>query len=360
MPSDLQSLLTQETEANIANVPNIDRLTQLVSDINQRAYLSAPGRQQQLGVIQNMLAGNLDPQTIQENQIRAAQQYGGRGFGVDSGAWQSAISRATALDRQAMQERGATAANALYAGMPQANAQTYTATPELAVTYQNNRAAQAHAAAALREQARQFNITAASTDDRFTRELAQRASEAAMNAAQANAALAEKQREFDVSQSYTAAHDIAVLQENARQANQQADLTRTELANRQSQFTAAQAQQQNQFASTLAQRQSEFGSNLAQEQAALYAKIYGSLPGYNQFGVYTGQEGVFPAGGFNESPFGLPQIPTYAAPTRTATTRTTAPKVTPAAPASLFNSGSWSINTPEGRSIYDSIMRGMP
>lgn len=297
---------------NLAAAPDIDRLTQLVQQINQQAYLAAPGRQQQLGNIENMMAGNLDPQTIQENQLQAAQRYGSSGFGLDSGAWQSAIQRAMGLSRQALQERGGSALNAMYADMPKANAQEFMVGPALV---QQQRAQ----AAALAEQARQFNIQSAQSADQFTRNLAQRAAEAAQAAALAASELAEKQREFNETMSYTAGIDLQRLQENARQANQQADITRSELAQHQAQFTASQAQQASQFgqsqaqqasqfgqsqaqrgsefAQTLAQRQAETAAGQSQDFSRLYASLYGTIPGYNQFGIYTGQIGGMPTAG---------------------------------------------------------------
>lgn len=296
MATDIVDLATAPTEANIANIPNLDRLSKLVSDINQQAWLSAPGRTEQLGVVQNMLAGNLDPQTIQENQLNSAQQYGARGFGADSGAWQSAIQRASGLSRQALQERGATAANALYSGMPTFDPNEYMVDPDLYATYQHNKAQEAQAAAALREQARQFNISTETGESQFTRTLQQRAAEAAQAAAQANAELAEKQREYNQTMSYQAGIDLQRLQENARQANQQAELAKSELDQEQSQFTSSQAQQQSQFGDTLKQRQTESATDSARQWAQLYAQLYGVIPGYNEQGQYTGQLGTWGTG----------------------------------------------------------------
>jgi hypothetical protein len=196
------------------------------------------------------------------------------------------------LSRQALQERGGAALNSMYGSMPTVDVQDYMVTPALYETNRSNVAAEAARAAALREQAREFNISSAAEESQFVRNLQQRAAEAAQAAAQANAALAEQQRQFDVSQSYSAAIDLARLQENARQANQQADIAKSQLSQAASEFTASQAQQQSQFTSTLEQRKAESAADTARQWASLYAQLYGTLPGYNTAGTYTGTLGV--------------------------------------------------------------------
>lgn len=281
---DVLALTQAPAAANLANQPQLEALAKMINDIN----MAAPGRSQQLTNIQGMMAGNLDPATVQAAQQNAAAQYGARGFGVDSGAWQSAIQRAMGLSRQDLQERGSTALNAMYASMPTVDVQNYMATPALYETHRSNVADEAARAAALREQARQFNLSSTAEESQFVRNLQQRAAESAQAAAQANAELAEKQRQFNESQSYAAAIDLARLQENARQANQQAEIARSELQQGASQFTASQSQQQGQFTSTLQQRQAEAAQDSSRQWASLYAQLYGTLPGYDASGRYTG------------------------------------------------------------------------
>ena len=198
-------LTAQAAASNIASAPSIDSLTQLLSGINQRAYLSAPGRSQELGTIENQLAGNLDPSTIYANQLRNAEQYGAGGFSGDSQAWQTAIQRGLGLDREALIGQGQKALENMYSGMPQVNAQSFTTSP----------------------------------------------------------ALLEQQQ--------------ATLADQA--------LKQQQITNQAGQFTAEQAQQLG-----------EFNTTSAQNAAKMYAGTYGNIPGYNQYGQYTGQtDSTFPS-----------------------------------------------------------------
>jgi hypothetical protein len=149
-------LADQSAQQNISASGNIDTLTKLLSGINQSAYLSAPGRQQQLGTIENQLSGNLDPSTIYQNQLANAEQYGAGGFSSDSPAWQTAIQRGLGIDRQNLIGAGQTAMNAMYAGMPQVNAQDQTTTPALLEQQQATAAAQALQQQQIQNQADQF------------------------------------------------------------------------------------------------------------------------------------------------------------------------------------------------------------
>ena len=178
-PAGGSNLAEEAAQKNIAAAPSMDTLAQLLSNINQKAYLSAPGRQQSLGVIQNQLAGNLDPQTIQDAQLNAAQRYGSSGFGVDSGAWQSSVQRALGLNRQALQAQGEQGLNALYSGMPVTDASQFAVTPGLLETQHQNQAQNALAAQQLAQQASQFNVTTAEGARQFNASLQQRAAEAA-------------------------------------------------------------------------------------------------------------------------------------------------------------------------------------
>lgn len=116
-------------EANIAAAPSLEKISQILSNINQQAYMAAPGRQEALSAIQGRVAGNLSPETIAENQLAAAQTYGGGGFGVDSPAWQSAIRRATGIDREQLIGQGLGELQSFYQGMPTVDIQKYTLTP---------------------------------------------------------------------------------------------------------------------------------------------------------------------------------------------------------------------------------------
>jgi hypothetical protein len=417
-------LAGQAAAQNIAAAPSLDALAQIISGINQKAYLSAPGRQAQVTNIQNELAGNLDPQTVQSAQLEAAQRYGGAGFGADSGAWQSAVQRATGISRQALESQGATELNSLYSQMPVTDASQFAVTPALLEKQQEaaaqlseqrrefdvttkqgqeqfmaslqekaNEAAQQMkaTASALAEQQREYDLTHSATvanqiaqlqeqarqanqtyqlestkvqlqnqqfaqsqlqqqaqfaqsqgqnQNQFMASLQEKANEAAQAAAQASASLAEQQREYDLTRSATVADQIARLQEQSREADQSYQLESTKLQLAQSQFAQTQAQQQSQYAQTQAQQQAQFAAQLAQQQAQLrsttaqqqaqlYAQTYGSIPGYNQYGMYTGQTGTYPSTSY----------PTTTATPVSATTTASTPSVTPQQALAQFDAG---------------------
>lgn len=115
--------------ANISSAPALEKIANIVSQINQQSYLSAPGRQQELANINRWQAGELDPSIYADVASKAAQMYGTGGFGVDSPAWQSAVQRAIVTNRQALQEKGASELEKFYAGMPATDVTKYTITP---------------------------------------------------------------------------------------------------------------------------------------------------------------------------------------------------------------------------------------
>lgn len=153
---DLTGLTGGTTGANLANVPNLDSLTQLVNQINQKSWLSAPGRQQELSNAQNLLAGNLDPNWVAEQQNRAAAQFGGAGFGVDSAAWNAALQRAMGIQKQDLEAQGGKALEALYSGMPTFDPITQLLTPAQSIAYQENIRQQQLEAQKLAQQQKQF------------------------------------------------------------------------------------------------------------------------------------------------------------------------------------------------------------
>ena len=200
--------LTQTTAAqNLAAVPTIDSLTKAIADINQNAYLSAPGMKESLATIQDELAGKLAPSTIYANQLANAQQYGAGGFSSDSPAWNTAIARGLGIDTQNLVTAGQNALASFYAGLPKVNAQTQLATPEL-------------------------------------------------------------------------------TQSQAATAGQQA---------------IEEQQVQNQAA--------QHATDTALQAAEQYAALYGNIPGYNEYGIYTGQVGNVPTAASL-----APSFPTYTMP----------------------------------------------
>lgn len=125
-PADL---VGDPLKANISNAPNLSKIADLISQINQQAYLSAPGRQKELENISRWQAGELDPSVYEDARLAAAERYGSAGFGVDSPAWQASIQRALGLSRLGLQEKGAAALESLYSGMPKTDVTKYTLTP---------------------------------------------------------------------------------------------------------------------------------------------------------------------------------------------------------------------------------------
>lgn len=157
---DASALTSASTGSTVAAAPNLDAISQLVTRINQRSYLSAPGRSQELENVQNRLAGNLDPTYIADLKTGLAGRYGASGFGVDSQALNAAAMRAMGLERYNMQRQAGEDLNALYAGMPKTDAQQlvehYTLSPEQLAGYETSRASEQARAAELQQRALEF------------------------------------------------------------------------------------------------------------------------------------------------------------------------------------------------------------
>jgi hypothetical protein len=268
-PAQGSGLAGEAAAANIAASGDIEKLSRLAAQTNEMAWNAAPGRKEQLAGIQNRLAGNLDPQTIESAQLDAAQQYGSKGFGVDSGAWQSAIQRAIGTNREAIKSQGATELDQYYSGMPTTSAQQFMMTPELLETQQQHKAQNALAAQQLAEQSRQFNLSTAEGHSQFLASLEQRKMEAMMQAGQAASDLQEKIREYNITHDTQVAQEIARLQENARQANQIAALEQQKLTMAQSQFTQKLAVDQSQFGQQYGLEQAKFGEGIRQYDVSL-------------------------------------------------------------------------------------------
>lgn len=169
---DISSLATDSAQANLSNMPNIDKITQMVSDINQRAYLSAPGRQQQLSNIQTRASGQLDPDWLASAQSAAASRYGGAGFGVDSPAFNAAVLRASGLKTYDLQEQASKDLNELYSGMNQYDPSSLMVTPEIYSQYETGKAAEQAKRAALEQQDAEQRAELAEKTRQFNADLA--------------------------------------------------------------------------------------------------------------------------------------------------------------------------------------------
>jgi hypothetical protein len=223
-------LAGQAAQQNIAAGGDINTLTQLLSGINQNAYLSAPGRQQQLGTIQNQLSGNLDPSTVYQNQLNNAQKYGAGGFGSDSQAWQTAIQRGLGIDRQNLIGAGQTAMNQFYSDMPKVNAQNQAVTPAILEQQQATQAQQALQQQQITNQLNEFGITSGMEQQQITNQTTQFAQ---------------------------------TLQNNKDQFASQLGLSYDQLSQQQREFVDSQAQQRTEFDLGLQQRATESAGNLA-------------------------------------------------------------------------------------------------
>lgn len=120
---------TEPLEATIASAPALQKVADIVSSINQRAWMNAPGRAEGLANIQRGLRGELDPAIYEQEAAQAAQTFGGGGFGVDTPAWQAAIQRAIVTNRQALQQRAGEELAQFYSGMPTTDVSRYTVSP---------------------------------------------------------------------------------------------------------------------------------------------------------------------------------------------------------------------------------------
>jgi type II secretory pathway pseudopilin PulG len=100
------------------------------------------------------------------------------------------------------------------------------------------------------------------------------------------AQMSQAQKQFVDSQAQQMAQWSGSLQAQVQQQQAQNALEQARLREQEQQFTAQQAQQL-----------AEFGTTTGQNAAQLYAQTYHTLPGYNQYGAYTGQTGTYPAGG---------------------------------------------------------------
>lgn len=181
---DATSLATEPAEANIANAPNLEKLSEIVNRINQQAQSAAnlartggsgAVDEQILGNISRMAQGYVSPETVSEAEASAAQRWGGAGFGVDTPAWQSAVRRTLGLQREALQTQAAKDYNEYLASHPSApiyDISKSLITPEIYSTDQARRAEEALKAAQLAEQQRQYESTLGFEQQKFGEEMA--------------------------------------------------------------------------------------------------------------------------------------------------------------------------------------------
>lgn len=136
------SMVEDPLAANIAAAPSLEKISDIINSINQKAQqqanLSRTGGsgaydQSILDNINRMAQGYISPETIAETQASAAQQWGGRGFGVDTPAMQAAVRRTLGLQREDLAKEAASE-YATYLGAhpsaPIADVSKFMVTPE--------------------------------------------------------------------------------------------------------------------------------------------------------------------------------------------------------------------------------------
>lgn len=311
-PSTGGGLAGQAAQQNIAAAPDIARLSQLINQINhaanqQRVTGGAALEAQSSQNIANELAGNLPQSYLQNLQTSMAQRGAAGGFGVDSPNMNAAALRAMGLESMDIQRQGQTDLNSAYQrAAPLFSAENATVTPALLQQQQDAAAGRALQAQQIADQSREWQAQLAQRDTEFKGTIAQQQADLAARMGLSYAQMGEQARQFDVGQQGETTRLGLSLAAQAAEQQAANNIRWAEMQQQQAQYAASQAQQQAQYSSTLANQQTQFGRNLEQQQAQLYAQTYGGLPGYNQYGMYTGQSGVMPAAT-------APQIATAAA-----------------------------------------------
>lgn len=231
---EAQSLVSTPAEINLAAQPTLEKLSQMVNQINRQAQVSMiPGgeqmEQQSAQNISNLLAGKVDTDWMQNMQAGLAQQYGARGFGPDTGAMSAAAMRAMGLQSQALKSQGEKELAAAYARFPSYDISKSMLDPTLYTTYLNQKAQQAAEAARLAEQRREFDASLAFKQSQAGGAASNELAIAQMQADATQKALNEKIREFNITHDTGVLEQVNTLREQARQANMDVSLKTQQL-----------------------------------------------------------------------------------------------------------------------------------
>lgn len=122
-------IVNDPLQATISAAPALQRVADIVSGINQRAWMSAPGRQEQLANIQRMQAGQIDPSDIEMMSGDILSQYAGSGINYESPAVQAAFRRAMGAKAGEMRRVADEEMDRFYSGMPTTDVGRFTLTP---------------------------------------------------------------------------------------------------------------------------------------------------------------------------------------------------------------------------------------
>lgn len=226
-----QSLVETPADVNLANAPNLEAITALVSRLNRQAQESAlPGgkelAEQSSQNIANLLSGQLPASFTNQLQTSLAQQYGARGgFGVDTGAMNAAALRSMGLQSMALQSEGEKEYQAALGAAPKVDVTQFMLTPDRYQNYLSEQARQAAEAARLSEQRREYDLGLEQRNQQYQAQL----ESARMQAAQANNELEEKKREYNITRDTNVLMEINQLQERARQATMSAQQAQQDL-----------------------------------------------------------------------------------------------------------------------------------
>jgi hypothetical protein len=293
-------LAGQAAQQNIAASGDMGTLATLLQNINNtnntnRVYGGAQMGQQSSQNISNELAGVLPQSFLDTLQSGMAQRGASGGFGVDSANTNAAALRAMGLQAQQLQQQGQTDLTASYnRAAPLVDASQFAMTPGLLETQQQNYAQNALQAQAQANSVAQWQAQLGEQKSEYGQSLQQSKDAMAAQYGLAYSQLNQAQKQFVDSQAQQAS------QYNTGQQNQMTQWggsLAAQIAQSNAQNALEQARQQEQmqqFAAQQAQQRSEFGTTSGQNAAQLYAQTYHALPGYNQYGAYTGQTGASP------------------------------------------------------------------
>lgn len=156
--ADPATLATKTAQANLAASPYNVQLADIINRVNREAQKQAnlariPGaaglEEQSSENIQDLLSGRLSSSYLENLYTNLAQQWGGRGYGVDTPALNAAALRAIGITTEDLQKRGQEQLTAAYARNPAAplfDISSMLTTPSVYSTTAANRAALAERA----------------------------------------------------------------------------------------------------------------------------------------------------------------------------------------------------------------------
>jgi hypothetical protein len=313
-PATGGNLAGQSAQQNIAAAGDIGSLTTLLQNINNtnntnRVYGGAAMEQQSSQNISNELAGVLTNPLVASDQMTGAERGASGGFGVDSANTNAAVMRAMNLQSEQLQAQGQQDLTSAYnRAAPLVDATQFAATPQLLEQQQQAQAQNALQAQAQANAQQEWQAQLASQQAQYTQGQAQQLSEYTQSQQQQGQQFAQNlqqqkdqlAQQMGLSYAQLSQSQKQFVDSQAQQMTQWAGSLQAQVQNQQAQNALAQEAQQaqeQQFAQQQAQQLGEFGTTSGQNAASLYAQTYHTLPGYNQYGAFTGQTGAAPTTG---------------------------------------------------------------